>query len=78
MLYLPCRQIVLEDYYLHREWKVTSMKSYKKVYKYDCCPNDTYSTVSFQVVLQRHPGSYFSTVVMPAVGEYYGSRGFGI
>ncbi|XP_021923211.1 neuronal acetylcholine receptor subunit alpha-2-like isoform X2 [Zootermopsis nevadensis] len=59
--------IVLNGYNLNREWKLASMRSYKEVAKDKCCPNDTFVTASFQFVLQRHPGSYSSTVVFPAV-----------
>ncbi|PNF14165.1 hypothetical protein B7P43_G13485 [Cryptotermes secundus] len=59
--------IVVNSRSLNREWKLASMKSYKNISKYDCCPNDTFSWVSFEFMLQRHPGGYSSTVVMPAV-----------
>ncbi|XP_021923213.1 neuronal acetylcholine receptor subunit alpha-2-like isoform X4 [Zootermopsis nevadensis] len=63
--------IVLNGYNLNREWKLASMRSYKEVAKDKCCPNDTFVTASFQFVLQRHPGSYSSTVVFPAVVTFY-------
>lgn len=59
--------IVVNSRSLNREWKLASMRSYKNVSKYDCCPNDTFSWVSFEFMLQRHPGGYTSTVVMPAL-----------
>lgn len=59
--------IILSGYNSNREWKLTSMASYNKLVKYDCCPNDTFKWVSFELMLQRHSGTYSSTVIMPAL-----------
>jgi len=67
-----CHQIILDGYSSNREWKLASMTSYNIVRKYDCCPNDTFRWAEFEFKLERHSGNYYSTVVMPAVGEYVG------
>lgn len=63
---------MLQGYSSNREWKLVSTTSYNKDSEYDCCPNDTFKWVAFEFVIERHSGSYSSTVVTPAVGEYVG------
>jgi hypothetical protein len=62
-------QIFLDEYSMNREWNLISMTSYRSAGKFPCCPNDTYPSVVFQIVLQRHSGSYTAIAVAPAVGE---------
>ncbi|XP_023726365.1 neuronal acetylcholine receptor subunit alpha-2-like [Cryptotermes secundus] len=59
--------IYLHDYNMNREWELVSMTSYRESGRFPCCPNDTYPAVIFQIVLQRHSGSYTAIVVAPAI-----------
>lgn len=62
-------QVLLDVYNMNREWELISITSYRNSGQYSCCPNDTYPSVTFQMVLQRHSGSYTAIVVSPAIGE---------
>ena len=63
-------QIYLHEYNMNREWELISVNSSRDPGVYSCCPDDTFPTVTFKFVLQRHSGSYTAIVVAPAVGEY--------
>jgi len=63
-------QIYLRDYNMNREWELISVKSSRDPGVYSCCPDDTFPSVTFTFVLQRHSGSYTAIVVVPAAGEY--------
>jgi len=55
---------------MNREWELISAKSSRDPGVYSCCPDDTFPSVTFTFVLQRHSGSYTAIVVVPAAGEY--------
>ncbi|KAJ4435498.1 hypothetical protein ANN_18114, partial [Periplaneta americana] len=58
-------QIYLGQYNMNREWHLVSMRAYKEVETYGS--NNTYPSVTYEFVLQRHSGSYAAIAVMPAV-----------
>ncbi|XP_069678421.1 neuronal acetylcholine receptor subunit alpha-10-like [Periplaneta americana] len=57
--------IYLGQYNMNREWHLVSMRAYKEVETYGS--NNTYPSVTYEFVLQRHSGSYAAIAVMPAV-----------
>lgn len=59
--------IYITQYNTNREWELISVKSSRDPGVYSCCPNDTFPSVTFQFVLQRHSGSYTAIVVVPAI-----------
>ncbi|KAK3085006.1 hypothetical protein FSP39_022772 [Pinctada imbricata] len=50
----------------HNEWDVVSVKAYKHVFYYNCCP-EPYPDVTFYVILERFPKFYILTVFIPCV-----------
>jgi hypothetical protein len=55
---------------MNREWQLISIEPSRDPGQYKCCPDDTFPSVTFKIVLQRHSGSYTAIVVVPAAGEY--------
>lgn len=60
----------MREYNMNREWELISVESRRDPGLYECCPDDTFPSVTFKFVLQRHSGSYTAIVVVPAAGEY--------
>ncbi|KAJ9585132.1 hypothetical protein L9F63_003084, partial [Diploptera punctata] len=65
---LPETPIMFYDYEMNREWDLLSTRAFKETEMNCCEKNETYPTITFQFILQRHSGVYFSTVVVPAIG----------
>jgi hypothetical protein len=69
-------QIYFDDYNMNREWELISMTSHRNSDKYACCPADTFPSITFEIELQRHSGSYTAIVICPAIGKCSLHRNF--
>lgn len=70
-------QVYLHQYNMNREWELISVESSRDPGLYECCPDDTFPSITFKFVLQRHSGSYTAIVVVPVAGKckYADKRG---
>ncbi|XP_012263313.2 neuronal acetylcholine receptor subunit alpha-5-like [Athalia rosae] len=59
--------IEMMDYTPNREWKVLSANASKNVQKFKCCPEDSFPSVFFNLVLERYSEEMQATVIAPAL-----------
>ena len=59
--------INLDSYKINGEWEITATSVVRKEFNYDCCPNERFSNVNFNVFMRRRHTFYIMNVILPSI-----------
>jgi nicotinic acetylcholine receptor len=60
--------IDLSEFYLNVEWDIMTIPAMRRERFYNCCPNDPYPDITFNITLRRKTLFYTVNLIIPCVG----------
>ena len=54
---------------VNHEWQVIATSGSHNIKKYDCCPDEEYHDIEFELTLQRSSEAYKCIIILPAFSK---------
>lgn len=64
---IPETPVSLGDYVENGDWKLLKVEVVKKEGKFACCPNNTYPSIVYRFIIERHSATHAATIIIPAI-----------
>lgn len=58
------------DFHENKFWKLIKANATRHHGVYKCCPNDTYPSLRFYFIIERHAATLVTLLITPAIGLY--------
>lgn len=67
---IPETPVSLGDYVENGDWKLLKVEVVKKEGKFACCPNNTYPSIVYRFIIERHSATHAATIIIPAISKF--------
>ena len=63
-------KVVAVNNLYNKQWKMISASVKKSIGNYSCCPGETFPTVKFTYILERHSVTHAVVILAPALSKF--------
>lgn len=68
---IPSTPVTMDDYVPNGDWNLVTVTVKKFDGHFNCCPDNSYPSLNYNFVIERHSSTHAVTVVIPALGKFF-------